>query len=64
MSATLFGGELKYTKRYRLGQTTPAHHEAALQITTRDEFFDQQPGHDRLARSRIISQQEAQRVTR
>ncbi len=40
MSATLFGGELKYTKRYRLGQTTWAHHEAALQITTRDQFFD------------------------
>lgn len=45
-----------------LGQTAGADDQAALQVTAGDQLLDQQARHDRLARARVVRQQEAQRL--
>ena len=47
-----------------LGEAAGADDEAALEVATGNQLFDQQAGHNRLARARVIGQQEAQRLTR
>ena len=47
-----------------LGQAAGADDEAALQVAAGDQFLDEQPGHDGLACTGIVGEQEAQRLTR
>ena len=47
-----------------LDEVSRSDDQAALQIAPCAQLLDQQPGHDRLARPRIVGQQEAQRLTR
>ena len=46
------------------GQTSGADDEAAFEIAAGDQLLDEQPRHDRLARARIIGEQEPQRLAR
>jgi hypothetical protein len=45
-------------------EASRADHEATLEVATGDQLLDQQAGHDGFARARIVSEQEAQRLTR
>ena len=47
-----------------LDEAPGRHDEAAFQVRTRDQLLDQQSRHDRLARPRIVGEQEAQRLAR
>ena len=47
-----------------LGQAAGADDEATLQVAARDQFLDEQTGHDGLACAGIVGEQEAQRLTR
>jgi hypothetical protein len=47
-----------------LGQCAGTNDEAAAQVAADEQFLDEQPGHDRLACSRIVRQQETQRLPR
>ena len=47
-----------------LGQAAGTDHQTALQIAARDQLLHQQAGHDRLAGSRIVGEQEPQRLPR
>ena len=42
------------------GKASRADDEAALQITARDEFLDEEPRHDGFAGTGIVGEQEAQ----
>ena len=44
------------------GQAAGADDEAALQIAAHDQLLDEQPRHDGLAGTRVVGQQEAQRL--
>ncbi len=44
------------------GQVAGHADQAAVHIATDDQFFDEQPGHDRLACAGVVGQQEAQRL--
>ena len=47
-----------------LREAARADDEAALEVAPSDEFLDQQARHDGLARTRVISKQETQRLAR
>ena len=47
-----------------LDEAPRGNDQAALQVAPGAQLLDQQPGHDRLARPRIVGQQEAQRLAR
>ncbi len=47
-----------------LSQAARADHEAALQVAAGNQLLHQEPGHDRLARARVVGQQEAKRLAR
>ena len=47
-----------------LDEASRGDDQAALQVAPCAQLLDQQPGHDRFARPRIVCQQEAQRLTR
>ena len=47
-----------------VGQRSGRDDETALQITAQLQLLDEKPGHDRLARARIVGEQEAHRLTR
>ena len=47
-----------------LGEAAGADNQAALEIAARDQFPDEQPGHDGLAGARVVGEQEAQRLAR
>jgi len=42
-----------------LGQITGADHETTLQVAAGDQFLHQEPSHDGLAGTGIVSEQEA-----
>jgi hypothetical protein len=41
-----------------LGETAWADYKASLEVTARDQLLDEQPGHDRLARARVVGQKD------
>jgi len=45
-----------------LDEATRTHDHAPLQVSAGDKLLDEQPRHDRLARARVVRQQEAQRL--
>ena len=47
-----------------LGEVGRRHDQAALHIAAQNQLADQQPRHNRLARARIVREQEAQRLPR
>jgi hypothetical protein len=47
-----------------LGETARADNEASLQIVARDHLLHQEAGHDGLARTGVVRQQESQRLAR
>ncbi len=47
-----------------LGKAAGADHEAAPEIAAGDQLLDEQARHDRLARARVVSEQEAERLAR
>ncbi len=46
------------------GEAARADDQATLQVPAGDQLLDQQPRHDGLARTRVVGEQEAQRLTR
>jgi hypothetical protein len=44
-------------------QVAGADNQASLQVASRLQFLDEQPGHDRLASPRVIGKQEPERLT-
>ncbi len=62
-----FKGQMKTTMEFVLplfGETARANNEAPLEIAAGNEFLDEQPGHNRLAGARIVSQQKPQWLAR
>jgi hypothetical protein len=47
-----------------LSQAARTNHETALKISTSDELFDEEPGHDGLPGSGVIGEQKAERLPR
>ncbi len=47
-----------------LGQAARADDQAALQVAARDQFLDEETGHDRLAGAGVVGEQKAQRLAR
>ena len=47
-----------------LGEASGTDHEAAFQIAAGDQLLDQQARHDRLARARVVGEEETQRLPR
>ena len=60
-------GKLKATVKLvlpLLSQVAGANDETTLQVSMHDQFLDEQSGHNRLSRPRIVGKQKAQRLTR
>jgi hypothetical protein len=47
-----------------LHQAARRDHQAALDVTPQDQLLAEQPSHDRLAGTRVVGEQEAQRLPR
>ena len=47
-----------------LGEAARAHDEAPFQVAAGNEFLDEEPRHDRLARARVVGEQESQGLAR
>jgi hypothetical protein len=47
-----------------LDETARRHNQAAFKIAADQKFLDEEAGHDRLAGSRVVSQQKSQRLAR
>ena len=62
-----FEGKLKSLIEFvlpLLGEIARAHDHAAMQVAADQQFFDEQPGHDRLAGAGIIRQKKPERLPR